>query len=646
MNALQYYGAFLAACLASLGAMTVPAEGAVHYVAADGADDRDGRSPEQAWQTLARVNAAKLKPGDHVLFRRGDTWRGQLVPRSGTAEGAIFYGAFGSGPRPLLLGSVAKNDPGGWQLQEGSVWVSCDSVRAGANLLANPSLTSDAAGWSLHVDPAVNAKGARDTAEFDSTPASYRVECTKPGKGGSQIQLAVGPIQVKRGQTLRLVFRAKADMEVLLSAPTLHKNGPPWTPYAAFPPASKFRLGSQWTTCTQFYQVTASAADARLTFYLGNLLPAGSTLHLDSFELAEATAPELLLCDVGNIIFDDGASCGVKVFHERDLDAPGKFWYDQDRHVVKLFSKDNPAREHRKIECALGRHIISQGNTSYVTYEGLALKYGAAHGIGGGNTAFGTVRDCEFGFIGGASQYGGSRTVRYGNGVEFWGNAHDHLVERCRFYEIYDAALTNQNQGQRAQQYNITYRYNVIANSEYSFEYWNRPADSRTWNIRFENNTCLHAGGGWGHAQRPDPSGHHLSFHDSPAAAENIVIRNNIFYEAKTNGFYAPSWPRASLAALKMDRNCWYQPAGTMIRLKEGNYPMVDFARYQAKHSQGPNSLAADPLFADLAKGDHRLKPGSPCLNRGAPVDAKADFQGIPLPAGQPVDLGAYQHHP
>ena len=29
--------------------------------------------------------------------------------------------------------------------------------------------------------------------------------------------------------------------------------------------------------------------------------------------------------------------------------------------------------------------------------------------------------------------------VRFGNGIEFWGGAHDHLVEGNRIWEIYDS---------------------------------------------------------------------------------------------------------------------------------------------------------------------------------------------------------------
>ena len=79
----------------------------------------------------------------------------------------------------------------------------------------------------------------------------------------------------------------------------------------------------------------------------------------------------------------------------------------------------------------LARHIIDQSTAQLRrSTTDLALKYGAAHGIGGRNTHHITSRNCDFGYIGGGDQIGGDRTVRFGNGVEFWGDAHDNLVER------------------------------------------------------------------------------------------------------------------------------------------------------------------------------------------------------------------------
>jgi len=75
---------------------------ATYYVSASGKDANDGLSPRSAWQTLDRVNSAALKPGDCVLFRRGDVFRGQLRPVSGDVTGPIAYGAYGRGAKPRI----------------------------------------------------------------------------------------------------------------------------------------------------------------------------------------------------------------------------------------------------------------------------------------------------------------------------------------------------------------------------------------------------------------------------------------------------------------------------------------------------------------------------------------------------------------
>lgn len=110
-----------------LVAVAAPVEGASYYVAEAGDDANAGTSPEAAWRTPARVNAtATLKPGDRVLFKRGDRFHGNLViGSSGTAEKPIVYGAYGSGPKPVLSGFAAVTD---WVDLGGNIWESSGRV--------------------------------------------------------------------------------------------------------------------------------------------------------------------------------------------------------------------------------------------------------------------------------------------------------------------------------------------------------------------------------------------------------------------------------------------------------------------------------------------------------------------------------------
>lgn len=81
-----------------------------YYVDATGGDDsNEGKSETEAWQTIAKVNAATLNPGDQVLFKRGQTFAGTITPgQSGTLNHPITYGAYGSGDRPVINGAASR----------------------------------------------------------------------------------------------------------------------------------------------------------------------------------------------------------------------------------------------------------------------------------------------------------------------------------------------------------------------------------------------------------------------------------------------------------------------------------------------------------------------------------------------------------
>ena len=58
-----------------------------YYVAGNGNDTNDGLTTSTAWQTISKVNATSLQPGDQVLFRSGDTFYGKIIlPQSSNTE--------------------------------------------------------------------------------------------------------------------------------------------------------------------------------------------------------------------------------------------------------------------------------------------------------------------------------------------------------------------------------------------------------------------------------------------------------------------------------------------------------------------------------------------------------------------------------
>lgn len=74
--------------------------GTAYYVSNSGNDANDGKSPENAWATLEKVENATLAYGDAVFFERGGRWYGRLSMQTG-----VTYSAYGTGAKPILTGS-------------------------------------------------------------------------------------------------------------------------------------------------------------------------------------------------------------------------------------------------------------------------------------------------------------------------------------------------------------------------------------------------------------------------------------------------------------------------------------------------------------------------------------------------------------
>ncbi|MBI4654718.1 MAG: right-handed parallel beta-helix repeat-containing protein [Nitrospirae bacterium] len=369
--------------------------------------------------------------------------------------------------------------------------------------------------------------------------------------------------------------------------------------------------------------------------------------------------------DVGNLIMSEEPQIvGWKVATKPELTTQGKFWYgittDGLRNTVWMYSTSNPATYYNgNIEIAMqyaSHYMFDTSSKSYVIFENLFLKYaGSGVAIGGGSTHHIIIRDCDFSYIGGGYQYG---AVRFGNGVQFWDNANNNIVERNTFDNIYDAAVTNQGDAigdgtNGTGVFNIYIRNNIITNSEFSFEYWAGPrATAFIKNIYFENNTCLYAGGGWGHSQRPDPNGRHLMFYNFDANyVSDFYVRNNIFYEATESAIRLDEGSSAP-NNLSLDYNCYYGTSGNLALWSKWTgstytyttYTYGQFSQYQADTGKDANSIAADPLFYNLANKDYHLTSTSPCRDTGTTVGVTADYDNVPRPQGSGYDIGAYEY--
>ena len=599
-----------------------------HVDSAGGDDAADGTSPTTAWRTLARVNKAKLEPGDRVLFKRGGLWRGMLRPVSGEPGKPVVYSWYGTGPKPILQNSSDRSRPEDWFGESPGLW----STR-----IVEPELHeriwdgTSCVGWGDSWQEGVKGSLRRVTENGETF---LRAVCTAQPKRAAHLIQFWGPKKANLPESALLRLKVRSTKPFRLGRTSYMLHRPPWSQAmgGSYPQAM---IGTEWQTLDVYLTKTGEIEEPYLHLALGDVLPEGATFDFVPVGLWRATidSTAMLPFDVGIFICDHGKRWGVKKWRNPDwkvqeLENPLDYWYDPEKKRVLVRYDRNPGSAFSSIELAFTKHIIEQSGRHDVVYDGLWVRYGAAHGFGGGSTRNITIRNCDISWIGGGLQFWRydektgkiSYPVRFGNGIEFWGNAANNLVERNRLWEIYDAALTNQ--GRDDTETDIVWRDNVIWNSEYSFEYWNAKL---TANITFEYNTCVDAGSGWAHAQRPDRNGAHLMYYSNRAATTNFVVRNNIFCRAtEWTCRTALDWRYGLLHS----RNLVWNDAGVpVIRWKEGKarrlYMWPDYVK---ELQMDLDSVFAEPQFVDPARRDYRLKPSSPgwtLASDGGPVGAR-----------------------
>ena len=237
--------------------------------------------------------------------------------------------------------------------------------------------------------------------------------------------------------------------------------------------------------------------------------------------------------DVGNVVLGGGEDgCLFKRGSREALLRDRDFWFDPaGGKVVVRSEKGNPGARWRSVELCRMLHGVDEAAAHDVEYEGLAVRYSAAHGFGGGGTARIAIRGCDVSWIGGGFLYFDDlgNGVRYGNGIELWGGAEDVSVENCTVRQCWDAGITNQTNEPRSVQRRIVWRGNSVSECEYSYEFWHQGEGGIAEDVALEGNSMRDAGFGWGHAQRWNPNAAHLMFYDTTVPTPGFRASGNAF---------------------------------------------------------------------------------------------------------------------
>ena len=223
--------------------------------------------------------------------------------------------------------------------------------------------------------------------------------------------------------------------------------------------------------------------------------------QIDLYDSARAGGNPVRNGNIGFLLVD-GEIHGVKLFGKA---VPSRQWeFKDDGRKLQVWSAKNPAEMSSDIRFAPrvgGIPFVKNATVSHVTVRGTG-----AHGANGVGENM-TFRDCTFREIGGSLLYTqGSNYVRYGNGVECWAGSTRILVERCRFFDIYDVAFTMQGPAPARSWEDVHVRDCEITRCTQAFEIWTtkcRPGIGMD-GCSFVRNRCVDTGFCWGYDVRPN----------------------------------------------------------------------------------------------------------------------------------------------
>ncbi len=181
-----------------------PTTGNVYYVDATGGNDSNtGLSPSFAWKTFTNVNSRVFSPGDSILFKRGEVFRGRFDFQTTKTNGAsglpITIDAYGSGAKPVWMGSVDLSSTSKWTNRGGNIWRATGLPTDIGNLICNGeavlgSKQSSASSLDTQGEFYYSSSGEYIDMYSTSNPGSYysRIEAAQKlsdlaGTGGNII---------------------------------------------------------------------------------------------------------------------------------------------------------------------------------------------------------------------------------------------------------------------------------------------------------------------------------------------------------------------------------------------------------------------------------------------------------------------------
>ena len=656
---------------------------------------------DSVFKTIADINAfSALQPGDSVLFRKGQTWREQLiVPVSGTEGSVITFGAFGSGDKPVINGADLVT---GWEqaiLIGPELWDSAAAIftsgtyswiAQGSNTIAN--VTNELK--VTYVNSADTARVAlRDSADLSTdltVSTTYRFQCDAYVGGG-----ATQKIKVYDGTDYTLI---PATGDVTTEKTTYTED------FTA-------------TSATGAY-IGASSMDASDLFYFDNL-------SLKTYETSVTIYSKSGVTTEPMIVVYDGV---LLTQNDGNYTTLGSNEWDWVSDVLYVRVGEDP--DMGILEAGQRNYCLYSNNKDYVTYENLTLQYANRSGFradndddnlifdtviaqynGGGDTSsvgFGfefdssdpiSMTNCDARYNGIAengnaygymikgscgnialtdcdASYNGNRGIQFDGGVSgtitiTGGEVHHQANSYCDECDgialdntdaitingvyIHDNKKGDNTQGDGIQIstgcVSPTIKYCYIKDNVQGIIINSPAGGSLLYNIiSGTTNACIILEGNSAnelnvYGNTLYDGGSLLLYLYNATFSATTNVKNNIIVADSDDTTAIELSSGLADTNINVNYNCIYdEGSGTMIDWGDNNYTQAQFFSYQSTESQDTNSISSDPLFTAPGSDDFTLQSTSPAIDTGTDLSLTTDYASNPI-YGTP-DIGAYEYQP
>lgn len=251
---------------------------------------------------------------------------------------------------------------------------------------------------------------------------------------------------------------------------------------------------------------------------------------------------------------------GVKYFNKKstldELNEEHDFYCDGTYLYIK--SDENPYDKLGELKLATKTNLcILKSN---LKIKNIRVSGTGAHGMVGSDASTENVQISNniIEDIGGSYLKG---TIRYGNGIEFYGTDVSNVVIKNNIIRnVYDVGFTIQ--GTQGSGQNVVVRDNVFVSNSQDSEIWESGSATGIKSYEFTNNISINQGRGWGYDARPDKYvAAHILFWQYLIEDTDIYFHHNIVYNPRRLYFIE-------------------QTNGTNIYFKEKDYIKSDYNTY------------------------------------------------------------------